>query len=177
MKSHAVSEQEQGTMQGALYGVRAFGSGAGPLIMGLLLAYFSSSKAPIYLPQVPYIFASILAIICVCVAWTIPEDIRLNSVKEEKELRRKLKEQSIISASLDDTDKEQTQVGEEETTSNQLNIDESDLEQHQQFIAHHSTASDEGDAHTLKLNTSSSFAGVRIASVKVLPTPAGDVQQ
>lgn len=170
-----MSEQEQGTMQGALYGVRAFGSGLGPLIMGLLLAYFSSSHAPIYLPQAPYIFATILAIICVAVAYTIPEDIRLDSVKEEKELRRKLKEHSIISAGLGEDESEQVPASSPFLENEEGSDEQTSSQQSSSVLSDSSSLRDDLEASHLK--SSASFADVQVSQSKVLPAPAGEVQQ
>jgi MFS transporter, DHA1 family, tetracycline resistance protein len=52
--SNAVPPNEQGELQGALTSLMSLTSIIGPLIMTNLFAYFSSSKAPIYLPGAPF---------------------------------------------------------------------------------------------------------------------------
>ncbi len=58
--SKAVSDSEQGELQGVMTGVAAIASIMSPLVMTGLFGYFTAESAPIYLPAAPYYFAGIL---------------------------------------------------------------------------------------------------------------------
>ncbi|WP_460942089.1 TCR/Tet family MFS transporter [Spirosoma daeguense] len=61
--SNQVPANEQGELQGALTSLNSVTSIAGPFIMGNLFAYFTSPKAPVYLPGAPFFLGSVLIII------------------------------------------------------------------------------------------------------------------
>lgn len=51
MKSNNVGETEQGKIQGALYGVKQFGGGLGPVVFGAVFNQFTGSHAVWYNPR------------------------------------------------------------------------------------------------------------------------------
>jgi DHA1 family tetracycline resistance protein-like MFS transporter len=61
--SSEVPSNEQGELQGALTSLMSAANILGPLIMNNLFAYFTSPKAPIYLPSAPFILGAILVIV------------------------------------------------------------------------------------------------------------------
>lgn len=61
--STQVPANEQGELQGALTSLTSTTSIFGPLIMTNLFSYFTSPKAPVYLPGAPYFLGSVLVII------------------------------------------------------------------------------------------------------------------
>jgi len=61
--SKAVSDSEQGELQGVMLGVGAVASILSPLIMTGLFGQFTGENAPVYLPGAPYYFAGILEVV------------------------------------------------------------------------------------------------------------------
>src|SRR5687767_4348087 len=55
IKSNNVAADEQGNIQGALYGVRALGIAVGPLLFGAVFSAFTSkSNGMPYIPAMPF---------------------------------------------------------------------------------------------------------------------------
>ncbi|GAB3577014.1 tetracycline resistance MFS efflux pump [Spirosoma luteolum] len=61
--SNQVPRNEQGEMQGALTSLTSITSIVGPVIMTNLFSYFTSPKAPIYLPGAPFFLGAVLILI------------------------------------------------------------------------------------------------------------------
>jgi len=75
IKSNNVSSSEQGTIQGALFGVRTIGDGFGPLFFGLILGAFTNRDSQIpYFPAAPFYFGTFLTFIAVYLAVTLPKE-------------------------------------------------------------------------------------------------------
>ena len=66
--SNQVPANEQGELQGALTSLTSTTAIFGPLIMANLFSFFTSPKAPVYLPGAPYFLASILIVISAALA-------------------------------------------------------------------------------------------------------------
>jgi len=69
IKANNSSPDEQGAVQGALYGARALASGIGPLIFGMLFRSFLDVQ-----PGVPFVLGAILMAAAACIAWTLDEE-------------------------------------------------------------------------------------------------------
>lgn len=68
-----VQEHEQGSVQGALYGARALASGTGPLVFAGLFSVFTKTDSPLpYFPGAPFMFGTLLMVVAIGVAATIP---------------------------------------------------------------------------------------------------------
>jgi DHA1 family tetracycline resistance protein-like MFS transporter len=66
--SGQVPANEQGELQGALTSLISATSIIGPLLMTYLFAYFTSTKAPVYLPGAAFLMGAILAVISIVFA-------------------------------------------------------------------------------------------------------------
>jgi len=66
--SNQVPSNEQGELQGALTSLTSTTSIFGPLIMTNLFSYFTSPKAPMYLPGAPFFLGSVLILISAILA-------------------------------------------------------------------------------------------------------------
>ncbi|MFD2571350.1 TCR/Tet family MFS transporter [Spirosoma soli] len=66
--SNQVPANEQGELQGALTSLTSTTSIFGPVIMTNLFSYFTSPKAPVYLPGAPFFLGSILILISAILA-------------------------------------------------------------------------------------------------------------
>ena len=66
--SNQVPANEQGELQGALTSLTSTTSIFGPLIMANLFSFFTSPKAPVYLPGAPFFLASVLIVISAALA-------------------------------------------------------------------------------------------------------------
>ncbi|GAB3949332.1 tetracycline resistance MFS efflux pump [Spirosoma harenae] len=66
--SNQVPANEQGELQGALTSLVSTTSIFGPLIMGNLFSFFTSTKAPVYLPGAPFYLGSLLILISALLA-------------------------------------------------------------------------------------------------------------
>ena len=68
-----LQEHEQGSVQGALYGARALASGTGPLVFAGLFSAFTKTESPLpYFPGAPFMFGTLLMLVAIGVASTIP---------------------------------------------------------------------------------------------------------
>jgi hypothetical protein len=68
-----MQEHEQGSVQGALYGARALASGTGPLLFAGLFSAFTKTESPLpYFPGAPFMFGTLLMLVAIGVAATIP---------------------------------------------------------------------------------------------------------
>ncbi|KAK3232954.1 hypothetical protein CYMTET_56723 [Cymbomonas tetramitiformis] len=75
LKANSVSSEEQGQIQGALYGAQALGKGAGPVLYNSIYRLFTKSVyGTPYIPVAPYIFGTIISFLGVGVAATICRD-------------------------------------------------------------------------------------------------------
>lgn len=73
LKSNFVDSAEQGQIQGALYGVRALGSGCGPLLMGVLASDLDGSEGRKGFWQLPFLVAAVAGVISLILAlWIKP---------------------------------------------------------------------------------------------------------
>lgn len=69
IKANNSSAQEQGAVQGALYGARALASGVGPLIFGLLFRLSIDEH-----PGLPFLLGSVLMLGAALIAWSLDEE-------------------------------------------------------------------------------------------------------
>ena len=69
IKANNSSSQEQGAVQGALYGARALASGLGPLLFGLLFRLFVDEH-----PGLPFVLGAVLLMGAALIAWTLDEE-------------------------------------------------------------------------------------------------------
>ncbi|MCU0440863.1 MAG: TCR/Tet family MFS transporter [Bacteroidia bacterium] len=69
--SSQVAPNEQGELQGALTSLMSVTSIIGPVLMNGLFAYFTSDKAPVYLPGASFFLASILTVISLVFSYKI----------------------------------------------------------------------------------------------------------
>ena len=69
IKANNSSSQEQGAVQGALYGARALASGVGPLLFGLIFRLFVDEH-----PGLPFLLGSVLLMGAALIAWTLDEE-------------------------------------------------------------------------------------------------------
>ncbi|KAK9826348.1 hypothetical protein WJX81_000370 [Elliptochloris bilobata] len=72
IKSSLVTETEQGTIQGALYGAKALAQGMGPLVFAALFSAFtrSDSKLPFF-PGAPFVFCTVVLLVALGLALSI----------------------------------------------------------------------------------------------------------
>jgi MFS transporter, DHA1 family, tetracycline resistance protein len=66
--SGQVPPNEQGELQGALTGLMSLTAIAGPAVMTNLFSYFSSAKAPFYLPAMPFYAGAVCLVIGLAIA-------------------------------------------------------------------------------------------------------------
>jgi len=103
MKANNVRASEQGTVQGALYAVRALGGILGPLIFTAAFAVFSDHahehqrylELP-YIPSMPFIIGTFVSLVSVVIGFTVP-----NSLTPEE--ARELLDQEAVDGEEDDT--------------------------------------------------------------------------
>ena len=69
IKANNSSSQEQGAVQGALYGARALASGLGPLLFGFIFRLFVDEH-----PGLPFLLGSVLLMGAALIAWTLDEE-------------------------------------------------------------------------------------------------------
>lgn len=67
--SHQIEPDAQGELQGAVASLFSLSAIVGPPIMALLFATFSDSSAPVHLPGMAFIAASVLAVCCFGLYW------------------------------------------------------------------------------------------------------------
>lgn len=67
--SSQVPPDEQGELQGALTSLVSLTAIIGPPLMTGLFSYFSSAKAPVFLPGAPFILGAILSLLSLYLAW------------------------------------------------------------------------------------------------------------
>lgn len=67
--SSQVPPDEQGELQGALTSLVSLTAIIGPPLMTGLFSYFSSAKAPVFLPGAPFILGAILSLFSLYLAW------------------------------------------------------------------------------------------------------------
>ena len=70
IKANNSSPQEQGAVQGALYGARALSSGLGPLVFGALFRLFLTSD----FPGTPFVVGAALMVVAAGIAWSLDEE-------------------------------------------------------------------------------------------------------
>lgn len=102
IKSNAVGADEQGLIQGSLYGVRSLGGGIGPLLFTGLFSLFTWDDFPVYYPAAPYVLGAIIAIFTFVIGWRISDSVDpeekqkfLTQQAEEKQQQQQISEHSI----------------------------------------------------------------------------------
>ncbi|KAK3260651.1 hypothetical protein CYMTET_30399, partial [Cymbomonas tetramitiformis] len=71
MKANNAGEHEQGAVQGALYGARAFAQGIGPLIFSYVFTHSTRTDSGMYWPGASFMFGGSLMALALSVAATI----------------------------------------------------------------------------------------------------------
>ncbi len=66
-----IPPNEQGELQGALTSLMCLTAIVGPPIMNNLFNYFTSEKAPMHLPGIPFLLGSIFMLFSVAIAWYV----------------------------------------------------------------------------------------------------------
>lgn len=66
-----VPPSQQGELQGALTSLMSLTTIIGPMIMNNLFTYFTSKKAPLYLPGIPFFLAAIFMLSSLVIAWQV----------------------------------------------------------------------------------------------------------
>ncbi len=75
LQANGAAASEQGQVQGALYGARAFAGGAGPLLFGAVFAAFSRTGSPLpYAPGAVFALGSLAMVAAVALAAGLPAD-------------------------------------------------------------------------------------------------------
>jgi MFS transporter, DHA1 family, tetracycline resistance protein len=64
-----VPKNEQGELQGALTSLMSATAIIGPVVMNNLFTWFTTSKAPVYFPGVPFFLGGILILVSILLAW------------------------------------------------------------------------------------------------------------
>jgi DHA1 family tetracycline resistance protein-like MFS transporter len=66
-----VPPNEQGELQGALTSLMSLTTILGPPIMNNLFTYFTTPKAPVYFPGVPFLLGAIFMLLSIFIAWNV----------------------------------------------------------------------------------------------------------
>ncbi len=66
-----VPPNSQGELQGALTSLMSVTAIIGPLIMNNLFWFFSSNRAPIYFPGIPFLLGAIFMLTSVFIVWKV----------------------------------------------------------------------------------------------------------
>lgn len=77
-----VPHNRQGELQGALTSLMSLTTIIGPLIMNNLFKYFTTSKAPIYFPGIPFLLGALFMLMSVIIAWSVLSKERKLSVEK-----------------------------------------------------------------------------------------------
>jgi len=73
--SNVAGHSGQGTVQGALFGIRSLAAGMGPLVDNGLFSLFTQSFSGVpYFPQAPFLLNALLILIALRVGWKISVD-------------------------------------------------------------------------------------------------------
>lgn len=74
MKSNAVNDQEQGAIQGALYGIRSVGMALGPLLSSGLFNLFTSGRYGIpEIPGLPFYAGGLVCLFALLIGLSVPK--------------------------------------------------------------------------------------------------------
>ncbi len=71
-----VPSNQQGELQGALTGLMSLTAAFGPLLMNNLFKYFTTDKAPIYFPGIPFFLGGVFMVISAMVAWKVLQKVK-----------------------------------------------------------------------------------------------------
>lgn len=72
IKANNVTESEQGSVQGALYGAKALATGTGPLLFAAIFAAFTrtDSRLPFF-PGAPFLLGTVIMVAAIAIAFTL----------------------------------------------------------------------------------------------------------
>jgi DHA1 family tetracycline resistance protein-like MFS transporter len=76
-----IPPNEQGALQGALTSLMSLTTVIGPLVMTGLFKYFTSDKAPIRFPGIPFLLGAVLMLISTIIAWYVLSSERKKGIQ------------------------------------------------------------------------------------------------